>query len=79
MNYEIRNLKAQADAYEPAVVEHAGGLPIPQTLSWHSGVVLTDLDPCLEGDLFARVCPCCHRAVIWKRYRCDRNRFLFPQ
>ena len=45
MNYEIRNLKAQADAYEPAVVEHAGGLPIPQTLSWHSGVVLTDLDP----------------------------------
>ena len=45
MNFEIRNLEAQADAYEPAVVEQAGDLPIPQTLSWHSGVVLTDLDP----------------------------------
>jgi len=45
MNFEIRDLKAEGDAYVPEAVQQAGGLALPQTLAWHSGGVFTDLDP----------------------------------
>jgi hypothetical protein len=45
MNIEIMDLKAGAETFVPEVVEQDGSLPLPQTLTWHSGIVLTDLDP----------------------------------
>ena len=45
MNTEVMNLEADGDVFLPEVVERAGGLPLPETLSWHSGIVLTGLDP----------------------------------
>ena len=45
MNVEVMNLEVDGDTFVPEIVEHAGGLPLPMTLNWHSGIVLTGLDP----------------------------------
>jgi hypothetical protein len=45
MNFEVMDLKADGDTFVPEVVQHAGGLSLPPDLTWHSGIVLTDLDP----------------------------------
>jgi hypothetical protein len=45
MNIEVRDLKADGDKFVPEVVEQVAGLSLPQTLLWHSGIVLTDLAP----------------------------------
>jgi len=45
INIEVRDLKADKEKFVPEVVEQVAGLSLPQTLTWHSGIVLTDLDP----------------------------------
>jgi len=45
MNVEIRDLKADGDKFLPEVVQQVAGLSLPQTLTWHSGIVMTDLHP----------------------------------
>ena len=45
IGFEIRDLKADGDKFVPEVVDQIAGLPLPKGLTWHSGVVLTSLDP----------------------------------
>jgi hypothetical protein len=45
MDLRIFNLSRSEDTYQPEEARNVSGLPLPQTLDWHSGIVLTDLDP----------------------------------
>jgi hypothetical protein len=45
MNFEVMDLKADGDTFIPEVVQHEGGLSLPPDLTWHSGIVLSGLDP----------------------------------
>jgi len=45
MNIEVMDLKDDRDSFVPEVVKHDGSLSLPPTLTWHSGIVVTDLDP----------------------------------
>jgi hypothetical protein len=46
VDFRIVNLQAGADSvYVPASVENETDLPLAETLDWHSGIVLADVDP----------------------------------
>jgi hypothetical protein len=45
VGFSITNLsKGTGEAYEPAQVENQTDLPLPESLDWHSGIILTNLD-----------------------------------
>jgi hypothetical protein len=45
VDFELVNLEQGEDTYEPATVSNQSALPLPDTLEWHSGIVLTNLNP----------------------------------
>jgi hypothetical protein len=46
VDFQIISLKHDAAMlYEPAHVKNESGLPLPETLDWHSGIVFADLNP----------------------------------
>jgi hypothetical protein len=45
VDYDLIDLDRQLDEYKPATVVNVSGRPLPETLSWHSGIVLKNLHP----------------------------------
>lgn len=45
VNYDFVDLKAVDDKYESVTVQNVSGLPLPQALEWHSGIVFRKLHP----------------------------------
>ena len=46
VSFDIVDLnQRQGTVYEPAHVENKSGLPLPETLDWHSGIIFKNLNP----------------------------------